>query len=342
MGMTTVFRCAAMATALGTLAPAAHALTWNVTYGSGLAAGTPERKAFDAGLAFWASKMSDNVTVPFTANFGTTTDTSLLGGTSATYYSGSGLPTLTYASLRTYMTIDAADESDDAITASLPSTFAAMVNTGRTLSTRVDLTRTNARALGIIANGNTGSDGDILFYNKGYYDFDNSNGVTAGKLDFYSTVVHELGHLMGFVSAVDDSYDDAYGNAIVYANPLDLYRFSGNSGGPTTAALFGSTARDLRYGVASHFDDTVSKFAMDNAISQQASHWLEAEDNGPAYVGVMDPVQSAGVVDAVTYADYRAFDLIGWDLNAAAAVPEPTTLAALAGVAIVARRRRSR
>ena len=52
---------------------------------------------------------------------------------------------------------------------------------------------------------------------------------------------------------------------------------------------------------------------------RQASHWKADELTG-ALIGLMDPTLANGVSYSATEADFRALDLIGYDI---AAIPEP-------------------
>ena len=57
----------------------------------------------------------------------------------------------------------------------------------------------------------------------------------------------------------------------------------------------------------------------------QASHWKDGLG-----IGIMDPTFGPGELGLLTFADLRAFDVIGWDL-APAPVPIPTALWLFAG-----------
>jgi hypothetical protein len=69
---------------------------------------------------------------------------------------------------------------------------------------------------------------------------------------------------------------------------------------------------------------------------RQASHWKDSLG-----LGLMDPTASYGEVVPVSESDFRAMDVIGYDI---ASVPEPGQLAMLLGLAAVGlyRRRRQR
>ena len=64
-------------------------------------------------------------------------------------------------------------------------------------------TRSNAKALDLIAGNNAALDGAITFSTAFAFDFDRSNGINGSQIDFVSVAAHEIGHLLGFTSGVD-------------------------------------------------------------------------------------------------------------------------------------------
>ncbi len=204
-------------------------------------------------------------------------------------------------------------------------------------SQTINLTRANAKALGInLSDDATALDGYILFGSLAgssvtwNYDYTRSGSPAANSLDFLSTAIHEIGHVLGFVSGIDKpgwlnsqvvtlsdqlSYTANLDQRITYATTLDLFRYSNN-----TLYL---DQNDLSYGSRSG-----SKyFSLDGrtAIAQfstgadtslggdgyQASHWKV--QSSP--IGVMSPTLTTGQRSSISATDLRVLDAIGWNLS---------------------------
>jgi hypothetical protein len=209
----------------------------------------------------------------------------------------------------------------------------------------LDISRANAKALGISVT--SGADASITFtdysdfsFSLGW-DFDPTNGINAGAIDFIGVATHEIGHTMGFFSGVDivdlvgspngpfrlpangGPYDlDQYA---VY-NTLDLYRFSANSLAQSSQPVGG--LRDLAYsqsGAGPYFSinggaTNLAQFSTGgfNGDARQASHWKDGLG-----IGIMDPTFSIGELGVISLLDRRGMDVIGWDPTP---VPEPVGL----------------
>jgi hypothetical protein len=192
----------------------------------------------------------------------------------------------------------------------------------------INMTRANAKALGIIDGNDTALDGFILMNdlsnkpNGWSYDF-LSSIAPNNSLDFLSVAIHELGHNLGFVSGVDDadlleavhnnSNQQVTGESFEYLNPLDLFRYS------TDSAAEGM--QDLSIGGDPYFSldggqTNLGNFAKGEDISlggdgNQASHWQQQSDP----LGIFDPVLKKGQKRNIEALDLRAMDAIGWDLS---------------------------
>lgn len=248
------------------------------------------------------------------------------------------------------MVTDAADEPSNGIVGSLPtaSQFSTLLPSGFTYNGNIAATKANLKALGFVGLDTAfgSSDATITFNNGFSFDYDNSDGVGAGLIDFETVATHEIGHALGFVSKVDAI--DGLASGTVGVSTLDLFRFDGTAGNnPSTSAEFTSKPRDLRPGGSPVFDDlSGTEYPFSTGLTtppgdgRQASHW---KDN--LGLGVMDPTLAAQEIEAISLLDLRAFDLIGYDL---APVPEPKTWAAIIGISAlgafewVRRRRASR
>ena len=300
--------------------------TININSGSGLAGNSAALAAFNRAAAHWMSYFSDPITVTISADLtGGFSSANIIGQTSSV------LLTSSYTTIRNAMVSDAVGSSFRAIDAFLPTSaqFSATLPSSDTLSGNIQLTKANAKALGFTGlDGTFGTtDATIQFNNAFSFDYDNSNGVTPGTIDFESVATHEIGHALGFISAVDN-IDGTTPPISVTPTTLDLFRFTnGGVNDPTTSAQFTTDPRDLRPGSDVLLTDTVSSFRFSTGLTQgdgrQASHWKDDGLTG-TYIGIMDPTMPAGLVEPITTADVKALALIGWN----ATVPEPSTWSA--------------
>ena len=207
-------------------------------------------------------------------------------------------------------------------------------------SSELDMTRANAKALGLIAGDDAALDGFILMSDLSNtslsWDY-NKNWTRGSSLDFLSTAVHEVGHVLGFVSGVDkyqgfrfstiDSFWNhfrdygtfkAYSdNVLDRANPLDLFRYSSES----LAINNGRNTIDMSIGTQAYFGpaklwDAYAKGKETNLDGDgfQASHWKQRGDSN-GIQGIMDPLMKPGVIRRISDRDLRAMDAIGYDAN---------------------------
>jgi hypothetical protein len=331
------------------------ALNFNFTIGAELAAlqGTDLAtynnvvNGFIAAGQRYSAKFSDNVTVQVTINFES------LGG-SILGQAGSNPFVDSYVNVRAALIADQTTADDATATVSLENVVSLEFLTndpdGNLIidadasnnNTFLDVNRANARALGLLGNGDTGEDASISFSSDFTWDFDPTNGIAPGNFDFVGVATHEIGHALGFVSGVD-IVDLTSGNGpfapidlndFAVFSVLDLYRYSEDSVFFGTVFL-GDPIRDLATGEPS----TGVYFSLDGGLTpvslapysifstgdfngdgNQASHW---KDN--LGIGLMDPTLGSGELGVLSSLDLLAFDVIGWD-RVVAEVPEPGTL----------------
>ena len=197
-----------------------------------------------------------------------------------------------------------------------------------------------ARFTGLEAVSGHNEDATITFSTNFSFDFDNSDGVSFYEMDFETVAAHEIGHALGFISALDDvDGTTAAQYPSVVLSVLDLFRFP-TAARPTTSAEFTTFTRDLTPGANVSFSDSAQTFLMSTGVAggdgRQGSHWkdtLTIED----FLGLMEPTLDYGTAYGPSEADFRALDVIGWEV-----VPEPgsAVLALIGGLTLCVRRRR--
>jgi hypothetical protein len=294
--------------------------------GAGLAANPAALAAFGRAALTWGGWLSDPITVNINADLQDMGSPVILGSTSSVFLMGA------YNTIRNQMVADAVGEPDDAIVNSLPTAgeFSAFVPAGFGLDGSMAGTKANLKAMGFTGLdelfGET--DADITFNSGFTFDYDNSDGVAPGTWDFETIALHEIGHVLGFVSVVDiiDYYLSQQEPIDSTIFPLDLFRFGPML--PTTAADFTNYPRSLMPGWEAWFSDLDNLWSMSTGYytgdGRQASHWKSDELTG-LYIGLMDPTLASATREWITYADLRALDVIGWDVRSAP-VPEPGSM----------------
>src|SRR5205814_3391674 len=95
-----------------------------------------------------------------------------------------------------------------------------------------------ARAIGLLpATAQSTDEAAMIGFNSNFtFDFDPSDGITAGQIDFDAVATHEIGHALGF--------DSEAGGSLPRTSVWDLYRFRTG----TTTNTFTTAQRILTIG----------------------------------------------------------------------------------------------
>lgn len=389
--------------ALGASASTARSASFVLNNLGGVEDGTAAQRGFNAAANFWTSRMSGNFTLQLNVGFGSLGE-NILGSTGSTrnlllvqdMYAALGtnavsaLDATAVANLQplgasqfagvggiSMVTPGYTGTDMDGVGFGIDNSTFVFDDDGSVNNVLMASNTANLKALGLITDQSV-IDGQITFSSDFDFDFNPTDGIGAGQIDFIGVAIHEIGHALGFVSGVDD-YD-------VLGLPNGLFRNADCEPGigvtlcqnyPVNDDYWGLTADLFRYGDVGNGAELVWKpgteswFSVDGGLTRignlstgdfngdgwQASHWKRRLP-GQDPIGVMDPAVSFGQLSRITGADFAFFDAIGYNFNfdygagtpfssidAFNAVPEPSTWALMiAGFGLVGGmlRRRSR
>jgi hypothetical protein len=209
-------------------------------------------------------------------------------------------------------------------------------NKGSRVKTKsINLTSANAKSINMGGGNSTDLDGVILLNSLSGtnvnwdYDFTRSTATSRQSLDFLSTAMHEIAHVLGCVdkpgwlnsqggnkSSVD-LYKKSLDDRIANTTTLDLFRYSTAAGEGINDLSYGSAGADKFFSVDGG-RTALAKFSTGEERSlggdgEQASHW-KTQGNNP--VGIMSPTLERGIRMNIAGLDLRALDVMGWDVDA--------------------------
>jgi Calx-beta domain/Domain of unknown function (DUF4214) len=285
------------------------------------------KAAFIAAAAKWEALIKDPITIIIDVDFGTTffgqpfSGPDILGATSTQELAFEN----NYTDVRSRLISHAVGSQETAIFNALPaSSLPTDIGSVRTVFAASPI----LRALGAIApvadpatETNFGPPPKIAFNSAFNFDFNPNDGIAFNLTDFDAVAVHEMGHALGFNSAV--GLHALEPTLPLAASIWDLFRFR-----PGTANLsnFGTAQRILTPGVSlqdvhvqfnggPELSLSTGDLNGDGGDGEQASHWKDDSFGGPL-IGIMDPSIRRGDREILRDNDLNAIDSFGYTLTA--------------------------
>src|SRR5262245_52213522 len=155
----------------------------------------------------------------------------------------------------------------------------------------------------------------IAFNSATSFDFDPSDGIKPKRTDFNAAALHEIGHALGFFSAVGNK--ERFPHEPLESEVLDLFRFRPGVTSETFATaprILSSGGEHIFFGGGPEVPLSTGRVNGTGGDGWQAGHWKDDFFTG-GYIGIMAPAFGGGLVYEMTANDREAFELIGYRTN---------------------------
>ena len=193
---------------------------------------------------------------------------------------------------------------------------------------KMKLTNANSKALGILDGDRDNLDGYIVMSDlssqdnvQWNYNFSREGSIEDNELDFVSVAIHEVGHVLGFVSGIDDGDwlnvvtqaneegKEIKADKMKFATPMDLFRYSGES--EVDFSMGADSYFSIDGGKTNLGDFSTGEYQNMGGDGYQASHWKHSDSTA---LGIMDPALKQGQTREISNLDVTAMDVMGWDV----------------------------
>lgn len=285
--------------------------------------------SFETAGRLWSSHLTDNATINIHVEPSSILPVGVAGGALLGIQ-----PDQAYSTWRNRLAADRKTTDDQTAHQNLPrnlTAFTASIDGVPQTSSTLNLSRANAKALGMRNAQNGALDGYILMNNQlsnlGLSWNYNLGTQPSNTVDFFSVAVHEVGHVLGFYSGVDasgwlldsitgfddddddddDDFDQDPRGSLRNATSLDMFRFSDRG---TINLSQGGTPYFSLNGGRTQFG-LFSTGTGPNGDGFQASHWKSRSTPFEIMEPDIDLAQRRRIINL----DRRAMDVIGWDLG---------------------------
>ncbi len=236
--------------------------------------------------AFYQSQFTDNITFNLHVGYGEAHGSTL--GPGALGQSSWFLNSFGYTAIRNALVADAKTGDDSTGLGNVP------VSDPIGGTHTYWLAQVQQKALGLLPNSSV-VDTWVGFSNTFAFDYDRSDGITAGQYDFYGTVAHEIAEVMGKNLLVGETIGTTTNSYV----PSDLFHYSSPG-----ARDFSGTTR----GYFSINGGTTNLNNFNTNPGGDFGDWKSSAGNDS-----WRAFSNSGVVNAVTETDLKFLDVIGFD-----------------------------
>jgi T5SS/PEP-CTERM-associated repeat protein len=280
-----ILAAAAATVVISARAPAARALTINLTFSSNVTS------QYKVATEYAAAQYEELFSNPITLNFGVVATAAGKSGYLGESYTS--LVSTTYPAL--YDALDALDTTPDQITAA-----ANLPNTAP-VSGDWYLSAAQAVALNLPGADNSSMDGTFMFNTSQSFSLDPyDRAASSSSYDFIGTAEHEFGEIMGRIPGLGTS-----DGTNPYYLPFDLYRFT-SPGTPS----FNKTSTNVYFSI-NNGTSNLKNFNSNSGGDLQ--DWYNESPTGAYIPDSYNAFSDPGNADTLTPVDMNVMDILGFD-----------------------------